>query len=412
MIQSEITTAVRYAIKEPSPILVSDTAIASVTLRGVDALWQKIKESDPSFCHRRTSLTSRTNIFAWPSDCLTIRKVWDMKTNAASVTAASNATPIVIGTATEKTITDATNADPIVITSTAHGYETGDSIFIAEVLGNTEANGTFDITKVDADSFSLDDSEGNAAYTSGGKAILASLAHGLSEDDIAVVHGVVGTTTANGTWRITKSSLVIGSDDKIYKCIAAHTAASANKPITGANYAIYWEDNGTGEAGKEWVSGTSYLLSDYNFSLDGSVGATDYTSGGKVFEERSTFTEIRKVDISRRTGHNNSLWYPRGKNIVIDKVDFTYDIIIDYIMASSAITDIPAEYHEGLVSFCVIHLLPMAQPGSKTAADTRRTLDFHTNMWNFVNNQIQETLRVTSEPAEILDTMHYDHMLS
>lgn len=65
-------------------------------------------------------------------------------------------------------ITGATNASPIVITSTAHGLVTGDRVTITGVGGNTNANTTTTITKVDADSFSLDGVAGNASYTSGG----------------------------------------------------------------------------------------------------------------------------------------------------------------------------------------------------------------------------------------------------
>ena len=63
-------------------------------------------------------------------------------------------------------ITGATNASPIVITVTGHPYATGDVITITNVGGNTAANGTWVITKVDANSFSLTNSTGNAAYTS------------------------------------------------------------------------------------------------------------------------------------------------------------------------------------------------------------------------------------------------------
>lgn len=66
------------------------------------------------------------------------------------------------------TITGATNASPIVITSAAHGLTTGARLTVASVGGNTAANGTFIITKVDANTFSLDGSTGNGAYTSGG----------------------------------------------------------------------------------------------------------------------------------------------------------------------------------------------------------------------------------------------------
>ena len=39
---------------------------------------------------------------------------------------------------------------------------------IASVAGNTAAVGTFVITRVNANTFSLDDSTGNGSYTSGG----------------------------------------------------------------------------------------------------------------------------------------------------------------------------------------------------------------------------------------------------
>ncbi len=62
-------------------------------------------------------------------------------------------------------ITGATNAAPIVITSNAHGLNTGDVVTISGVLGNTNANGSWSITRIDADTFSLVTSRGNAGYT-------------------------------------------------------------------------------------------------------------------------------------------------------------------------------------------------------------------------------------------------------
>lgn len=67
-------------------------------------------------------------------------------------------------------ITGATNASPIVITSASHGFTTGMKVTISGVLGNTAANGTFTITVINANSYSLNGSTGNGAYTSGGTA--------------------------------------------------------------------------------------------------------------------------------------------------------------------------------------------------------------------------------------------------
>jgi hypothetical protein len=62
----------------------------------------------------------------------------------------------------------ASNASPIVLTVTSHGYATGDWVYVKDVLGNTAANGQFQIEKVDDNSFKLLGSTGNGAYTSGG----------------------------------------------------------------------------------------------------------------------------------------------------------------------------------------------------------------------------------------------------
>lgn len=80
-------------------------------------------------------------------------------TTAGSVVGA-DATPVAI--------TGATNASPIVITAASHGLQTGDVVTIASVGGNTAANGTFKVTRLTSGTFSLDDSTGNGAYTSGG----------------------------------------------------------------------------------------------------------------------------------------------------------------------------------------------------------------------------------------------------
>jgi hypothetical protein len=63
-----------------------------------------------------------------------------------------------------KPITGASAANPIVITSAAHGLSTGASVTIAHVKGNTPANGTWTVTVIDADTFSIPVANGGA-YT-------------------------------------------------------------------------------------------------------------------------------------------------------------------------------------------------------------------------------------------------------
>ncbi len=91
-----------------------------------------------------------------------------------------------------KSVEQATNASPIVITTTGHGYVTNDQVRIDFAAGNTAANGIWTITKVNDDSFSLNSSTGNGAYTGGG--IARRLTEGLTPDSeigaiVRVLHG-------------------------------------------------------------------------------------------------------------------------------------------------------------------------------------------------------------------------------
>lgn len=66
-------------------------------------------------------------------------------------------------------ITGASNDNPIKITSAKHGLANGASISVRDVAGNTAANGTFLITVVDADNFTLNGVDGSKSgpYTAG-----------------------------------------------------------------------------------------------------------------------------------------------------------------------------------------------------------------------------------------------------
>ena len=67
------------------------------------------------------------------------------------------------------TVSGATNATPIVIATTVdHGLSTGDTVWIWGVLGNTNANGRWTVTKVDATHFQLNSSSGGPTSYSGG----------------------------------------------------------------------------------------------------------------------------------------------------------------------------------------------------------------------------------------------------
>lgn len=65
-------------------------------------------------------------------------------------------------------ITNVTGSSPLRVWSSAHGMSTGGYLTVEDVGGETGANGTFSITRIDADSFTLDGSSTVASYTSGG----------------------------------------------------------------------------------------------------------------------------------------------------------------------------------------------------------------------------------------------------
>ena len=183
--------------------------------------------------------------------------------------------------------------------------------------------------------------------------VITSVAHGLSDDDIIVVHGILGNIAANGTWKV------------------------ANK-------------------------------TDDTLELYGSVGAVDYVSGGKMFKESSIFTRIIKVNPNTITLGDKTVWYPRGREIVIGNYKFTNDILVEYIARPDAVDDIPAEYHRGLVAFGVKMLLKVPAEGSKNFADMSKSMETHTIMWSLIIKQIRSGLKASIEPNFISQAVNWD----
>ena len=68
---------------------------------------------------------------------------------------------VVMDAAPVRAIDSSTNATPIVVTDASHGPVTGDKVTIISHATNTAANGTWTVTRVSANEFSLDDSVGN-----------------------------------------------------------------------------------------------------------------------------------------------------------------------------------------------------------------------------------------------------------
>lgn len=66
-------------------------------------------------------------------------------------------------------ITGVSTADPSHVTATAHGFSTGDKVVITGVVGAVQANGTWTITVIDANTFSIPVNV-TGVYVSGGTA--------------------------------------------------------------------------------------------------------------------------------------------------------------------------------------------------------------------------------------------------
>jgi Flp pilus assembly protein TadG len=117
--------------------------------------------------------------------------------------------------ASAKSITGVSKANPAVVTVTSHGLSTGDKVYISGISGNMSSlnNKTYTITKVNADSFSLQNTStstfGN--YSNGGGAVrkcltgtcsivvTTSTTHGFVTGDQISFAGLSGLTTLNGT---------------------------------------------------------------------------------------------------------------------------------------------------------------------------------------------------------------------
>lgn len=142
-------------------------------------------------------------------------------------------------------ITAATNASPIVVTTSAsHGLSTGDVVTILGALGNTAANATWIVTVVNATQFSLDGSTGNGAYTGGGRVVKLSRDEFLSD----VPSGArIATATLAGK---TSTLGVAGASDATFTPATGNTLHGVilykDTGSAGTSPLIAWLDQITG----------------------------------------------------------------------------------------------------------------------------------------------------------------------
>jgi hypothetical protein len=96
-------------------------------------------------------------------------------------------------------VTGATNATPIVISSAAHGLSNGNYILMRDVLGNTNANGSFRVYGVATNAFSLYGYASISNATTDAASVITATAHGITNGQSVIIDGVLGTTSINTT---------------------------------------------------------------------------------------------------------------------------------------------------------------------------------------------------------------------
>jgi len=200
-----------------------------------------------------------------------------------------------------KTISGATQANPCVVTATSHGYDNGDEIYIASVVGMTELNGkyykiknkttnTFELTDIDDTNIN---SSGFTAYSSGGTAArvytvtttyatadLFNLQFAQSADVLYIAHSGYTprklTRTGHTSWTISDITFTDGPylDENITDTTLTPSHASGSSrtitasAVTGINNGDGFQTTDVGRIisighqAAAWAASTAYAVGD------------------------------------------------------------------------------------------------------------------------------------------------------
>ena len=210
---------------------------------------------------------------------------------------------------THKDITGATQAFPCEITSNGHGYVTGDEVYIDNVVGMDELNGTFYlVVRTGANTFTLTDLDGNnidsrlfTAYTSGGESSrVYEIASPYAEEDLPLLKYAQKadlvyidhpsymprklTRLALTNW--TLSTYTRTADPFEQKAITGITQAAAGV-VTAVGHGFLTNDvvlieEVTGMTEVNQQEYTIIKLTDDTFSIVNTTTFTAYVSGGAV----------------------------------------------------------------------------------------------------------------------------------
>jgi hypothetical protein len=211
-------------------------------------------------------------------------------------------------------ITGATAANPVVITSNNHGLQTGDTCRITGVVGMVEINDrTFTVTRVDANTFSLDgeDGTGHTAYSSGGT-FTAYIGGGNLDNATALVD--LTATTGSKLGSVSGVYPMVGLQRAEFRTLAANRGAGWRQ----MDYAIWsavgillaveaqtLNSQGVYGAGNVAVSGgfpssnadqTVSPLSKAGKGNSIGNGSTDVTSGASSTSRDTAYCKYRGIE--------------------------------------------------------------------------------------------------------------------
>lgn len=144
--------------------------------------------------------------------------------------------------------------------------------------------------------------------------------------------------------------VMLGTDSLAYRCISNHTSASTNRPITGADYADYWEVY-TSHA-STWANATSYDI--------GNVVTGSNTKDYKCILAHTSVTSTNKPI----TGTSYATYWSAIAGTWATSTDYYEynELELDYIyvptdMSSDTdVPSIPTHYHPALVEYALSQL--------------------------------------------------------
>lgn len=190
----------------------------------------------------------------------------------------------ILDAVTPKAITSSTDATPIVVTKASHGLATGDLIMIYGHTTNVAANGVRRVTRVDANTFSLQDPDSGASIAGSGAG--AGGATGifftapkipLVSDFMNAVISLHTTASLNATIKVAGS---IGKTNGNSPNFGA--TQSPSNPYTFINI-VNLEDNATVEGDTGVASAGTDLNATYEININGlkylTVFPTAWTAG-------------------------------------------------------------------------------------------------------------------------------------